>query len=222
MSKDEENHLHAELLEKGSVEWNCWKMHDVTRGTIIFKSFEQAMSVLINGSSIDRVRFVHSWYTDYSWIPDGEQNRIFKRMHEALNDDCIRHVIKFIDFEHIIKFAHFNDRFKGLAEEKLRCLHIIPSMVGTIGMMNFRYLLNMFGDTMTELSISRNAIQAVFGLYTDAIKNRMLSIICETAGSELKNIFLYDFIQKDTENIEFQNFLELLSMKGIDVDIIFS
>lgn len=206
--------MHEELLEKGIEKWFASRRvcqepsTNKMIGTVVFKTFKETITVLIKGSSINRVEFRHNWYSNWSWIVADNLKEFFEALHNTLNDDCVRDVIKYLDLEHIIYFAHFNERFECIANEKLTRIHIFPFTSGPIGLMNFRYLLEMCDDSLTELSISLNAFRTTFGMYTEEVKGHILQIIHECAGTGLKTVNLYDFYLDESFRHKFEWFLQ--------------
>lgn len=163
---------------------------------------------------------MHPWYTDWSWISlRNSDTTLFELMNDLLIDDCIREILKHVNVLDLIRFAHFNDRFMGLAEEKLSRLRVISSTVGTIGMMNFRYLLTKFGDNITELSISLNVFPSLFGFYGDETKEDVLRIILDLVKPQLKKIHFHAFNFSKNQNKVIEHFLKSLSERGTEIEI---
>lgn len=133
------------------------------------------------------MRVLHLWYTDWSWISSKNTNEsFFDQLHNELNDDCIRDVIKHIDVLHLIHFAPLNDRFRALTEKSFMHLRIFPSTVGSMGLINFRYLLEMFCGSVKTLSVSLNAFSTTLGSYSNTFKRYILRTIHKFTGPELK------------------------------------
>lgn len=138
-------------------------------------------------------------------------------MAETLNEDCILHVIKHLDLQHIIYLAHTNQRFKDM--ELLRQLRIFPSTIGPINLLNFRYMLHIFGSKFYELSLSLNVFPSTFGLYSGRTKQQILDLICNHTSS-VGRINLYDFNFDESEMNEFVGkVLETLRARGIEVNL---
>ncbi|XP_055307476.1 myosin heavy chain 95F-like [Sitodiplosis mosellana] len=113
--------LYEELLNIGGIkDWYPSQDPEISwqPGSVQFETFEQAFAVLTKGVSI-------------------------KNLDDKLNDDCICEVIKYIDILHLIHFAQLNVRFKALTEISFLHPRIFPSTVGSMGLINFRYLLEM-------------------------------------------------------------------------------
>lgn len=186
-------------------------------GSVQFETFEQAFAVLTKGVSIKNVRFQHGWYTDWSWISLKNTNKwFFDQLDENLNDDCIREVIKYIDILHLIHFVQLNDRFKALTEECFFHLRIFPSTVGAIGLINFRYLLEMFSGSVKELSVSLNAF-STHGFLYDSFKRYILRIIHKCTGPKLKKVYCYGFTWPECENENFDCVLQMFSQRNIGI-----
>lgn len=186
--------------------------------TATFQSFEAAFVALAKGSPIQGVHLIRHCLGVplWTWIAlDNSDRVIFDAMNEALNDDCIRELIKYLDFPHFVYFAHINDRFKAIAAEKRR-ICVIPSVVGSINLLDLRYLIHMFGSSMTELSISLNTFPSTFGHYFDHTKKFILRIILDYTGPQIKKIEFHDFVFNETEKIDFECFFKMFSERGIE------
>lgn len=212
------------LLSSGLEKWS-WSTTQQQgqrrfRGWATFKDFEQAFCVLIKDSPINRIHFHHQLYSNWSWIARKSWDEtFFEAMEEKLNDDCIREIFNHMDLYHLIYLAHVNE-FKVIAIEKLSRLRIFPSTVGSIGLSNFRYLLQMIGDSLKELSVSLNAFPSTFGFYFDHIKRYILQIIYSYTGIRLKKIYFYDFNLTESENRQFDHLFRLISQRGIQLILI--
>lgn len=92
-------------------------------------TFGHAFDLLVGASKIESVKFNHAWYSNWTWITSESSDRaFFEAMEKALNDDCIRKVIKYLDPLHLIYFAQIDKRFKGLISERKRlCLFHLQS-----------------------------------------------------------------------------------------------
>lgn len=212
--------LYQLLLNYGLEKWYPSDEPDENglAGCIVFKTFQNTFEVLTKGSSIEGVHFQHQWYSNWSWIAAQNENAIFfKEIDEHLNDDCIREVVKYIDVLHSIHFARINVRFHAIVKEQLARIHIFPSTVGLIGLINFRYLLEMFKDSTKEIFLSLNVFPSTHGFYFEYIKKCILQIIFTCSGSKLKNVHLYDFNLTESE-IENFNILKLFSERDIEIE----
>lgn len=188
------------------------------RGWATFKTFEQAFCVLTKDSPKNRVHFHHRFYSNWPWIARKNLDEtFFEAMKEKLNDDCIREIINHIDLLHLIYLAHINEEFEVIVIEKLSRLRIFPSTVGSIGLLNFRYVLQMIGGSLKELSVSLNAFPSTFGFYFDHIKRYVLQVIYSYTGNSLKKIYFYDFNLTESENRNFDHIFRMFSQRGIDV-----
>lgn len=174
--------------------------------------------MLTKGSSIKGVRFTHALYWNWSWIAQKNlDNEFFEAMKETLNDDCIREMIKHMDLLHLFYFAHINKRFEVLAMEKLSRLRIFPSTVGTIGLMNLRYMLEKIGISLKEISISLSVFPTIFDFYFEGTKRDILEVICACGGKDLKQINFHDFKLTDSETKNLDYIMKLFSARCVDV-----
>lgn len=207
--------LHTELVKNGLKEWStCPGQYGIS---IIaeFNTFQQAFRVLNKYSTINCVHFQHRWYSNWSWIEREHQDgAFFEDIHEELNVDCIREIIDKLDLLHIFYFAHINERCEFIAKKNLSRLHIFPSTVGSIGLMNFRYMLEMIGSSLKEISLSLKAFATLFGFYFDHFKKYILILIYMCAGKELKKISLFDFDLSKTQKLDY---VQLFSERGIQI-----
>lgn len=199
-------------VERDELGGKCGKS-----GFATVKTREQAFLALARGSSIQNVYLYHcsKWYSNWSWIESDNYDRtFFKAIADNLHDDCIREITKYLDLQHLIFFAHINDRFRTLALEK-KHLCIFPSTFDSIGLTNFQYLIDMFNSSLTELSLSLNSFPSTFGHYYSHTKGLILQIISEAI--ELRKIHFYDFNFNESEKKDFEYFFELFSKRSIKV-----
>lgn len=186
-----------------------------------FETFDHLFQVLINGSSIESVTLQHRWYSNWSWIVSANRDKtFFEGIDQQLNDDCIREIVKHIDILHRLYFASINERFRSITlEGKLSSnLRIFPSSVGVIGLMNFRFLLKMFGSLVINLSVSLTSFPSTFGFYFTHIKTYILDIIYACTGPKLKKIHLYDFDLNETDKKSVDGIVQLFVQRGIEVN----
>lgn len=134
-------------------------------GHVVLDTFENSFNVLSGCLKIKGVRFHNIWYKDWSWFPEESHCSLFAEIDDALNDDCIREVFKYLDILHLVYLSRMNQRFKALAAEQLSRCHIFPSTTGTIGILNFRYLLETFGNFIKELHLSFHAFAYGSGFF---------------------------------------------------------
>lgn len=147
----------------------------------------------------------HSWYSNWGWMACNDFDKDFlKAIHGNLNDDCLREIIKYLDLRQLIYFGQFNNRFKAIAEEKMSRLRISPSTVTPIGLMDFRYLIHLYGDSLKKISLSLHAFASVFGCYCDRKKKCILKIIYDGTGPKLRRIFFHDFDLIESDTIKYE------------------
>lgn len=210
--------LFDELLQLGLEKW--WPNQPSESGLSgvgIFKTFKHAFQVLIKGSSIKSVTFQHRWYSDWSWVVwSSRTNAFFDDMDKGLNDDCIREIIKYIDIPHRIYFASISERFGALTLEISRDLRIYPSTVGMIGLMNFRYLMETFGSSVINLSVSLTSFSPTLGFYFSHIKTYILDIISLCTGPKLRAIHLCDFNWSEEEEEKVGGILQMFAQRGVE------
>lgn len=194
--------LQVELQKYGLLEWSTKKNYfGGIDGIFELATFEAAYNVLSGCLPIKGVNLNHSWYKDWSWIEsDSYNNTTFTAMNNTLIDDCIREIAGYLDYLHLIHLSRIDGHFKAIAAETFAKCHIDPSTVGTIDFMNLRYLLDMFGGSMIELSVSLHAFRSTFGAYPDDTKTCILRVIfyC-TNPLKLKKIYLYGFDLSKTD-----------------------
>lgn len=217
--------MHEDLLNRGLEEW--WPSdpseQEQISGSATFQNFQQAFLVLNQRSSIEGVKFQHPWYTNWSWITteNREYLEFLQVIQDNLNDDCVRHIFKYLDVLELTYLAHISENFKMIAKEKLMHLQIFPSTVGSIGVMNFRYLLETFGESIKKISLSLNAFFAVCGFHFEFTKRNILRVIYSCcAGKNLKNIEIHDFNLTDSAMEDFDEVLKPFSEHNITVKFI--
>lgn len=153
-------------------------------------------------------------YTDFSWLSSkairNVDTHFFDTMNEMLNDDCIRKIIEYVDIPHLMYFSHIDERFEDIVRaESSRDLRIFPSTVGSIGLMNFRYLLEFVGSSLKSISLSLMSFPSSLGFYYSNTKMYYTLFM-----NVLKlNDFDFDY----TEDVK--NILQLFSQRGIKVII---
>lgn len=202
-------------MDNGLKEWTTCPGQYGISAIAEFNTFQQAFRVLNKYSTINCVHLQHRWYSNWSWIERKTQHgAFFKEIHEILSVDCIREIIDKLDLLHIFYFAHINEQCEVIAKKNLSRLHIFPSTVGSIGLMNFRYILEMIGSSLKEISLSLKAFTPTLGFYFDHIKKYILILIYMCAGKELKKISLFDFGLSETQNMDY---VLLFSERGIQI-----
>lgn len=210
--------LQAKLTEYGLLEWST-RINNLGRinGFAELNTFKAAFEVLSGCLTIKGAYFYNHLYRDCAWIEsDNRDKSTFTAMNEALNDDCIREVTQYFEYPYLIYFSRFDDHFKALASERLSRCHINSSTFGTIDIMNFRYFLEMFGSSITELTLSLNAFTSTFGHYFDDKKiNIIQTFFCCSKQLELKKIYLNGFDLSKTQKEYFEYFfLWMFSLFG--------
>lgn len=187
-------------------------------GFAVFKTFKEAFNVMAMGSSIEDVQLQHRWYSNWSWIKsESAVGTFFSSLIESLNNDCVQEILRHVDLLHLIYIAHINENFKGIVAERLSMLQIFPVNVGSIHLMNFRYLLEMFSGSIKNISLSLNAFSSPLGIYCSYTKSIILRIIYKCSGNELKSVCLYDFNSTEIEMENFDYILQLFSAKGTKI-----
>lgn len=215
--------LKEELLEMGMKIW--WPPYESLSSTgidgcIEFETVEHALQVLIKGSSIKSVTFQHKWYINWSWILSlNRDETFFEGIDQQLNDDCIFEIIKHLDILHRLYFASINERFERitLMGELSRDLRIFPSSVGSIHLINLRFLLQKIGSSVINLSISLKSFPSTLGFYYSHIKKYILEIIYAFTGPKLKKIHLYDFEMNERLDTSVYEALQLFVPRGVEV-----
>lgn len=203
-------------MKSGLEKWSLNKLfcgQNKHSGEAIFRTFEQAFHVLTRGLSSVRVRFSDIWCSDWSWIGDNFDKTFFEMLNNKLSDDCIREISTHLDLPHRIYFAHINERFETIIKEKEKRLCIIPSTVGSINFMIFRYMLSMFGSTSTELSVSLRVFCAD-GPNNGDTKRFVLEIILNCTEFHAKKIYLLNFNFEENEKKDFKT---VFAERGIEV-----
>lgn len=220
LQPEDESMLHANFLEMGLEEWIAGDLWiEGVRGQAIFKTFEQTFQALIKGSSNEGITLIHNWYTDWSWISTKNSDELFfEAMDLTLNDDCIREIIKYFDVLQCVYFGTINQRFRDLTVcEMSRNLYIFPSTVGSIGLMNWRFLLELLGNSVINISLSLTSFY-YFGFCFSHTKISIVNIIYACTGPQLKKIHLIDFHLDESEEIRLAPTIQLLTNRGVEVN----
>lgn len=125
-------------------------------------------------------------------------------MFNALNDDCICEVLKYMNplQLHCMKqrflqlIGQNNARISTIFDEKMSRkffrVKINVNTTGVIGIMNLKYLLYVYGNQIEELTISLTAFPSTFGVYTVQIKYDIIFLIT-TLAKNLKKLNLVGF-----------------------------
>lgn len=209
--------LRKQLIEMGLEKW--WPSDVLEcgiRGTAVFGTFQQAFDALVKKSSLKCSTLLNPWYTEWSWIEfKNLDESFFAAIDDKLNDNVICEIMKYIDPLHLVHFASINERFNKLAES--RHLRIFPSTVGTIGLINFRFLLEKFGSTVINISLSLTSFRSFFGFCFSNTKYLILNIIYWFTGPLLKKVRLYDFDLDGSETEEIDSITQLFDQRGIEV-----
>lgn len=168
----------------------------------------------MKGSSVEGVKMSKHLYVDWCWLGKRSLDKtFFDKLNQALNDDCILQIIGYLDPLHMIFFGTLAERFQSLLKMKLTKLRICPSTVGTIGIMNLRYLLHVYGDSLKSLYISIHSFRPIFGFYPPDLKKDVLLTICHFSGRNLKHLYLHGFNSIDC------NCNDLLIRRSIRVEV---
>lgn len=184
-------------------------------GGAVFGTFQQAFDVLVSQSLLKCRTFLHPWYTEWPWLKlENANESFFTAIDATLNDNIICEIIKYIDPLHLLHFASINERFNGLAE--MRHLRIFPSTVGTIGLMNFRFLLEKFGSTVINISLSLTSFHSSSFCFSHT-KCYILNIIYWFTGRLLKKVRLFDYDLDDNETEKIGSIKHLFDERGIEL-----
>lgn len=210
--------LHEYLEQYGIENWSLAQGSKGISGIARLKTFEKPFELLSGQTIFEGIYFEHKMYTDWGWIfKFKEADKIlFQAMDDELIDDCIYEIMRHLNVLDLIHFAQYNDRCMKLAKSKLSRLQITLATVGTIGMINFRYLINLLGESITELSISLKVFPSVFGFYYDETKEDALRTICNLIKPQLKRVYFYDFNFNKSQN-EILHYLRSLSQRGTEI-----
>lgn len=217
LQEDDALILHDQLLKMGLEKW--WPSDPDgecgIRGSAVFHTFQHAFDVLVKKSSLKCKTFQHCWYADWFWIGlKHEDVSFFNAVEAELNDNVIREITKYLDPLHLVYFATINERFNGLAVSPH--IRIFPSTVGTIGLMNFRFILEKFGSSVVKISLSLISFNC-FPFCFSHNKYLILNIIYWFSGPLLKKIQLYDFDVDESETEKINIIVDLFDQRGIEV-----
>lgn len=186
-------------------------------GAAVFGTFQQAFDVLVKKSSLKCRTFLHQWYTEWSWIGLKYLDvSFFAAINDKLNDNVIYEITKYLDPLPLLYFASINERFNSLA--KSRHLRIFPSTVGNIGLMNFRFLLEKFGSSVINISLSLISFHSTLGFCFSNNKYLILNIIYWFTGPLLEKVRLYNFDVDAQETEQIGGVVHLFAQRGIEVE----
>lgn len=143
-------------------------------------------------------------------------------MCNILADDCIREVMKHLDLLDLLYISEMNERLEVIAAEKMKRVKFCSDTIGidgTIGILNFAYIISKFRHSIHELSVSMEIFPSYFNHYLDHQKCAVLSIIHRFVGPQLKTINLHKFdIDNSGKVMNIAYFLTLLTEKNIQVN----
>lgn len=205
-----------EFLKDRIESYTTWRSLDnKIMGKIVCKSFDFAFDLLTEGCSFNGVKFKHKFYIDWSWLSLKCPNvDFFNEINEQLNDDCIREIIKHVDLCHLIYFGTINERFHELVQEKFKVINIVPSNVGSIDIMNLRFILHLSKDSLEELSIAIDCFPTICGAHSRDQQETILETVHRFAGVELNKVCLHGFKLDDNMNL----LLNMLRDRGVKVE----
>lgn len=207
-----------ELQQFGLLEWSIHQNSlGILDGYAELATFKAAFEILSGCLPIDGACFsTHSWSQKWDLFgSDSYDSTTFTAMNKTLIDDCIRKIATYLDYLHLIQLSRIDKNFKAIAAETLARCHVRPSAIGTIDIMNFRYLLDMFGSSMYELSVSLDAFISNFGTYFPNRKSIILQVIlCRTNMLKLKKVILYRF---DLSTAQKNHFVKAFSDQRIEL-----
>lgn len=125
-------------------------------------------------------------------------------MNNVLVDDCILHVMSYLHVLKQAELAEFNDRFKALAAINKHKLVFRAENIGQqIGVMNFRYLLELFGATVEELIIYADSFMPTsFGILCNFSKDVIVHCILNNTGENLRKVTFVDFVPYSCEMLQ--------------------
>lgn len=152
----------------------------------------------INGLDI---RLYHHWY--FSELRNRlHLTKVLEVVDKRLNDDCVLMTMRHLNLIDLLHIAKYNHRFYTLAKQR-KTVEILPSVIDQpIGLLTLKYALNIFGDVITKLDISIDAIKCDgFGGHSSFLKYAIIHCIHEYTGPQLKIVSLKGFESEDSLSI---------------------
>lgn len=107
------------------------------------------------------IELKNDWFSHViNTIIDNED--LVTKMLGTLNDDCILKVMQFLNLNELSDIAMFNGKCLQLSRKVASTLKINQSMITELRLLNFKHILNIFGDSVVDLTISLKSLAKIF------------------------------------------------------------
>lgn len=188
-------------------------------GWVQLSNFRIAYYALRAGSNNHDIVFHHHWYDERN----GKMNIGFLSGIDAtLNDDCIREIMDRSEILNLADMANYSERFLHIAKARISTLKIYPMNVGqSFGLMNFRYVLEVFGNEVVNLFISLHSFRrAGANRHYFNTKYAILHLAVFSTSSKLTVVSLESFNFSCGELEKIQPLIDLLRERGVELNIL--
>lgn len=164
-------------------------------------------------------------YTDFEFINHyyepirGEiALNILKCIDDALNYDCIERIGGELDILGVADLVNTYPRLMDIARRRFSHLNITKSTTGKIGVMNFCYILNSFGEVVEEISVSTDSFNGSRKKWNFKTKYFIIFCIVHHTSSNLKSVNLHEF-DIPLNDVKIQPLISILSQKNVSVNM---
>lgn len=181
----------------GKFGFEIWEINcsdDFSSGILAFKTFMSAYTFCRENVHCSFLEISNVWYERFS---EKIASDFLHQMCITLNEDCIDEIAKKLD---LIGMADLlavrrSHRLIRIARQRFGNLIIDSSTVGhRFGEMNLCYILHVFGDILTNVTISMNCFRGgVRNQWNIKSKYGILCFFCDFTGSNLESITLQNF-----------------------------
>lgn len=118
---------------------------------------------------------------------------ILESINNTLNDDCIEKIADNLDILGMADLVKTYPRLMDIARHRYSHLTINKSTTGKIGVMNFCYILNSFGEVVEEIRVSTDSFKGGRKKWNIETKYLIIFCIIHYTSSNLKSVHLHEF-----------------------------
>lgn len=138
-------------------------------GILLMSSIEGAFN-LLQAASHTEIELRPVWnYTNWSLALDGN----FMDQIQTLNVDCLLRIFKFLRTADLICISKHNQHFSNVVSKSLKIWRVEDE----IGILNFAYVMHLYGRSIRMLTIYIDSFARVFGTHTFQTKLIIIYLI---------------------------------------------
>lgn len=140
---------------------------------------------------------------------------LFDSINESLNDDCISHIMSYLNVFELIDMAKHSPRYTYLSQQQ-RTIRIVPNITPNmreLTLLNLRQILRLhgFGYSALHITISSKALKCQQS--THDVINKMVQYI----GPQLRSLVLQSFNVVSSEFAQLKSIL--LNLQHLEIDL---